>query len=410
MASVERLPRETSIDLVRGADVLLMLFVNEMAGVRGTPAFLLHKPHDVDGMTITDVVFPAFLFITGLAIPFALGGRLRGSDTGGVWRHILTRTLALLVMGVLMVNAERPGTGGVISADLWNVLMSVGVVLVWLAPPRDGPGRGQPWLRIAGAVVLVALLFLYRSRDATGLIQIRPQWWGILGLIGWSYLVAASAYVLARDRPAVLLGVVALLYCVYLADEAGRAGWLAALAPYFRVGRIMASHSAVAVSGTLLGVMLLRHRQAGQPARSLVPPALGYAAALTAAGLLLHTLHALHPAFWVNKVLATPPWCLLSSAITAAFWVGIFVLTDVKAWRRWPKAVSVAGENALLCYLMAPFLLSLFALSAPLFAGNNFYEKLGESTVIGFVRSTVFAWVAVRLCGLLRDAGVVMKI
>jgi len=410
MASVERLPRETSIDLVRGADVLLMLFVNEVAGVRGTPAFLLHKAHDVDGMTITDVVFPAFLFITGLAIPFALGGRLRRGDTGGVWRHILTRTIALLVMGVLMVNAERPGTGGVISPDLWNVLMSVGVVLVWLAPPRDGPGRGQPWLRIAGAVLLVALLFLYRSRDATGLVQIRPQWWGILGLIGWSYLVAASAYVLARDRPAVLLGVAALLYCVYLADEAGRAGWLAALAPYFRVGRIMASHSAVAVSGTLLGVMLLRHRQAGGSARTLGPPALGYAAGLAAAGFLLHALHGLHPAFWVNKVLATPPWCLLSSALTAACWAVIFVLTDVKGWRRWPKAVSIAGENALLCYLMAPFLLSLFALSAPLFGGNNFYEKLGESTVIGFVRSTVFAWVVVRLCGRLRDAGVRMQL
>jgi heparan-alpha-glucosaminide N-acetyltransferase len=115
LASVERLPRESSIDLVRGADVLLMLFVNEMAGVRGTPAFLLHKPHDADGMTITDVVFPAFLFVTGLAIPFALGGRLRRGDAGGVWRHVLGRTLALLVMGVLMVNAEQPGAGGPIS-------------------------------------------------------------------------------------------------------------------------------------------------------------------------------------------------------------------------------------------------------------------------------------------------------
>jgi len=281
---------------------------------------------------------------------------------------------------------------------------------VWLAPPRDGPGRGQPWLRIAGAVLLVALLFLYRSRDATGLIQIRPQWWGILGLIGWSYLVAASAYVLMRDRPAVLLGVVALLYCVYLADEAGHAAWLAAVAPYFRVGRTMASHSAVAVSGTLLGVMLLRHRQAGEPARTLVPPALGYAAGLAAAGLLLHALHGLHPAFWINKVLATPPWCLLSSALTAAFWVGIFVLTDVKRWGRWPKALSIAGENALLCYLMAPLLLSLFALSAPLFGGNNVYERLGEGTVIGFVRSTVFAWIVVRLCGLLREAGVRLQL
>jgi len=177
----------------------------------------------------------------------------------------LGRTLALLVMGVFMVNAEQPGSGGPIPAELWNVLMSVGVVLVWLAPPRGEPARGRLWLRLAGAALLVALLFLYRSPDATGLIQIRPHWWGILGLIGWSYLVAASLYVLARDRPAVLLAGVALLYCVYLADEAGGAGWLVALAPYFRVGRVMASHSAVALSGTVLGVMLRRHRQAGEP-------------------------------------------------------------------------------------------------------------------------------------------------
>ena len=58
-------PRVLSIDVLRGLDVLLMLFVNEVAGVRGAPAFLLHTPHDADGMTITDVVFPAFLFIVG---------------------------------------------------------------------------------------------------------------------------------------------------------------------------------------------------------------------------------------------------------------------------------------------------------------------------------------------------------
>jgi hypothetical protein len=35
--------------------------VNEIAGVPETPAFLLHKPADADGMTLTDVVFAAFL-------------------------------------------------------------------------------------------------------------------------------------------------------------------------------------------------------------------------------------------------------------------------------------------------------------------------------------------------------------
>ena len=82
-------PRVLSIDVLRGLDVLLMLFVNEVAGVRGAPAFLLHTPHDADGMTITDVVFPAFLFIVGMAIPMALGGRLRREENrAAVWRHV----------------------------------------------------------------------------------------------------------------------------------------------------------------------------------------------------------------------------------------------------------------------------------------------------------------------------------
>jgi len=408
VASLERPSREPSIDLVRGADVLLMLFVNEMAGVRGTPAFLRHVPPDADGMTITDVVFPAFLFITGMALPFALGGRLRRGDRG-VWRHVLGRTLALLVMGVLMVNAEHAGRGPIPSA-LWNVLMTLAVVLLWVAPADDATRRGQPWLRVAGAALLAAVVLLYRSPDGAGLIQLRPHWWGILGLIGWSYLVAASLYVLARDRPAVLLGGVALLYCVTLADQAGQAGWLVALPPSFRFGRVVAPHAAIALSGTVLGVMLLGHRRQGAPPRRLIWEGLGYAAALGAAGLLLHTLHGRHAAFWISKVLATPPWGLLSSAATAAFWVGVFTLTDVAGWRRWPKVLFVAGENALVCYLMAPFLLSLFDLGATLVAGTNLYEKLGESAGIGFVRSAVFAWVVVRLCGWLRNRGLRMQI
>ena len=60
-----------------------MLFVNEVAGVTGAPAFLLHRPSDFDGMTITDLVFPAFLFIVGIAVPFALGGRLRRGEARG---------------------------------------------------------------------------------------------------------------------------------------------------------------------------------------------------------------------------------------------------------------------------------------------------------------------------------------
>ena len=192
--------------MLRGLDVLLMLFVNEMAGVEGTPGWLLHTPARNDGMTITDTVFPAFLFITGMSIPLALGVRIaRGDAPAALWRHVLVRSLSLIVLGVFMVNAEHGAVAGVFSPDAWNVLMTLAAFLVWQAPASTDGARRWAVARALGVVALVALAFLYRSADATGAIQMRPHWWGILGLIGWAYLVAASAFLLIGARPGRLL-------------------------------------------------------------------------------------------------------------------------------------------------------------------------------------------------------------
>jgi len=399
-----RAPRVLSIDLLRGADVLLMLFVNEVAGVTGAPSFLLHRPSDFDGMTITDLVFPAFLFIVGIAVPFALGGRLRrGQSRAGAWRHVVTRSLALVVMGVLMVNAEH-GVSGVLSAPVWNVLMTLGVLLVWGAPDEGWGRLGKPWLRAAGVVLLLFVALAYRNPGATGWIQLRPYWWGILGLIGWAYLGVASLYLLVGERPATLTGFVALFYCVALADAGGGMPWLGALGPL--VGPVIGTHGALVLGGTLLGVLLQRHLREGGSSWRFALRMAGYAAALGAAGLLLRSLHGVHPAFIISKNHGTVPWGLVSSALTCGVWAVLFVLVDVRGWRRWPRSLSIAGENPLIAYLMAPFLLSLFALSVPLFGGTNFYEALGQTTGIGLVRSAVFAWLVVRLSGWMRSRGV----
>jgi predicted acyltransferase len=393
-----------SIDLLRGADVLLMLFVNEVAGVANAPAFLLHKKADADGMTITDLVFPAFLFIVGIAIPFALGARRRrGQPLGELLRHVVTRSLALVVMGVLMVNAEH-GVSGILSAPVWNIVMTVGILLVW-GTPDEGWGRLRtPWLRAGGVVLLLFVALAYRSGSSTALIQLRPYWWGILGLIGWAYLGVATLYLLIGDRPAILTGLVGLYGCVALANAAGGFGWPAIPGPI--VGPIIGTHGATVLAGALLGVVVKRHQAEGGSPWRLVGTALGYAAALAAAGALLHTLHELHPGFRVSKVHATMPWGLFSSALTCAAWVFLFVLVDVAGWRRWPRSLTIAGENPLIAYVMAPFLGSIFALSVPLFGGTNYYDVLGQTAWIGLVRSAVFAWVVVRISGWMRSGGV----
>jgi predicted acyltransferase len=413
-AQAETVParRVLSIDLLRGLDVLLMLFVNEVAGVRDAPRFLLHVPREVDGMTITDLVFPAFLFIVGMAIPFALGGRLRrGESRRRVLRHVFVRTFALLVIGVLMANVERASPDGPLSPAAWNVLMTAAVILTWPAPAADAQGRRrQRVLRAAGIAAILVLALVYRGEGMDGAFQVRTHWWGILGLIGWGYLVAASLYLLVGDRPGALTGLVALLYCVYLADVAGEAAWLVVFRPVLHVGSDLGSHAAIVLAGTVLGVMLAQHRRERGSERRFVAQALLFCAGLAAAGLMLHELSELHRAFWIHKLGATMPWSLLSSAITGAVWVVLYAIVDLGGWRRFPPSVVIAGESALVAYLLAPFLLSLFALSAGLFGGVNPYAALGANTWIGLVRSAVFAWLVVRLCGLLQRSGVRMQL
>lgn len=406
---MDRPPRVLSLDLLRGLDVWLMLFVNEMAGVKDTPAFLRHLPGAADGMTITDVVFPAFLFITGMAIPLALGARLsRGDSRAAVWRHVLGRTAILLVLGVLMINAEHASANAILPPAVWNLLMTAAVVLVFALPASGEPGRPRPW-RLAGALLLLALILVYRADGVSGWIQIRPYWWGILGLIGWAYLVAAAAYLLAGDRPAILVTAVATLYLVALADEANTIGPLHAIRPVVFVGRMLGAHGALVLSGAVLGLALRRQREDRRPAARFLLPALGFALASAAAGLLLHALHGVHPAFEISKIRATAAWCLLSAAWTAAAWTALYASADVGGHRRWPGAIAMAGENALVIYLLAPFLLSVFELVAGTL-GRNPYEALGGSLAAGVVRSVVFAWAVVRLSGWMRARGLRLQL
>jgi len=393
--------RLLSVDLARGLDVLLMLFVNEMAGVTGTPAFLRHVAPDVDGMTLTDVVFPAFLFITGMSIPLAIGARLRAGDARiRIVRHVVLRSASLIVIGVLMVNAEQGSAPGWLSPDGWNVLMTIAVLLVWQAP-AGRLRRWRPLLMALGAASLIALAFLYRSTEAAGIIQLRPQWWGILGLIGWSYLVAALVYLVAGNRPVVLGAASVLLYGLYFAEAFGLIGRM----PYLHAGSTVGSHAALVASGTAVMAWLTRHRDRGGAPGRVGWYAIAYGALLIAAGWLVHQFRDVHAAFWISKVQATPAWCLISGGITCVAWAILYEVVEIKGWRGWPRMIVTAGQMALLAYLIAPLLLSLFEMTAPLTGGVNLYGALGDQLIVGTIRSVLFACLVAWICGRMRTIG-----
>src|SRR3954469_5337995 len=98
-----RTPRITSIDALRGFVMFTMIFVNDLAGAprKLVPDWMVHfsDRHKGSGMTFVDLVFPGFLFIVGMSIPFALGSRLnKGEPVWKTFSHILVRTVSLLAL------------------------------------------------------------------------------------------------------------------------------------------------------------------------------------------------------------------------------------------------------------------------------------------------------------------------
>jgi len=105
-----------------------------------------------DGMGLSDIIYPMFLFAMGMSVPYALERRFeKGAPLGETILHILSRTLALLLMGAFICNAESPMAG---NKGVYWLLMVTGFFLVWSVYPEDFKYR-KP-LRIAGVIILAA--------------------------------------------------------------------------------------------------------------------------------------------------------------------------------------------------------------------------------------------------------------
>lgn len=94
--------RLRAIDLLRGLTIAFMIMANNNGGPHAWWAF---KHADWNGFTPTDLVFPTFLFLVGVAIVYSTAARLaRGDSRGTVLTHALWRAGVLFVFG-LVVNS-----------------------------------------------------------------------------------------------------------------------------------------------------------------------------------------------------------------------------------------------------------------------------------------------------------------
>ncbi|WP_295117015.1 DUF5009 domain-containing protein [uncultured Chitinophaga sp.] len=339
MPELKPQPRILSIDALRGITILVMIFVNELAGIRNIPQWAQHMKADADAMTFVDMVFPFFLFIVGMSVPFAVKNRQsKGDSTAKILLHIGFRTLGLLVLGLFMVNAESgynaEATG--LRESLWTLLFYASVILVWNVYKFEKPFIAY-LLRGIGVVGLITLGWIYRDNEGNGM---QVHWWGILGLIGWAYLFTSLIYLACKGHKAgVAIAIIASMGFFILGRETDT--WASGQTGH-------AIHTGIALCGLLLSLNYFDGKTK-QP----------YFWAIVFAVLLAIAAYVLRPYYTISKIWATPSWALYSAASCCVLYTVVYWITDVKGYNRWTGFLRPAAANPLLTYIIPSILYAL---------------------------------------------------
>lgn len=394
---MEPAKRILAIDIMRGLTLFLMLFVNDLYA-KGVPAWLTHRPVNYDGMGLADWVFPGFLFMVGMAVPFAINNRInKGHTTYKILYHIMIRTLSLLFIGVMMLNVSRlnPDLTG-IKKNLWAILIYVCIFLIW-NNYRSINKNLMLVIKIVGFTGLAWLLFRFKAGTPENHSWLITGWWGILGLIGWGYLVASIVYLFAKNS-LLKVGFFWLLFVVLnILSDLNLLGFLNFAKPVFGV-IISGNIPSIVLAGLFFGLML--YKPVFSDKRKFIIAGIIIGMAVLALGFLLRNW------FIISKIKATPSWGMICNGISIVLFVILYLLIDVLEKRKWTVLFKPAGENSLTTYL-APDVLyySIWLSGLPLF-----FYKQDEHAIIAVLGSLIWAALMVAFAALLSKIGIRLKL
>ncbi len=288
--------RNVGIDLFRALTMFVMIFVNDFWKIHDVPRWLDHAKRGEDFLGLADVVFPCFLIAVGLSIPFAIERRyskgMSGESTIG---HILSRTLALLIMGAFITNSEARLSPDVsYRIGVYWILMVTAFIFIWNYYPRsDNPNRKKLYtlLNVIGVIILIYLALTFRNPEG-GVFGAR---WGILGSIGWTYLLCAFIYVFTRDRLKYLIPIWLVFVIICILGSRMNTAWgetaiLSLPRPNFYNEMLRILHigngalPAFTLGGVILSLISTKYRQV--PALKKAVYAIGAVAIFLLAGII----------------------------------------------------------------------------------------------------------------------------
>lgn len=391
--------RIASIDIFRALTMVFMIWVNDFSSLTEVPKWLEHAKASEDYLGFSDIIFPLFLFIVGLSIPYAIDYRLKLKENKAVIsKHIIIRTLSLLLIGVYMVNYETANDASIlIGKQFWVLLMALAVFLIWMQWKKSPvPKRWHPYLVVLGFIILVFLAVIYKG-GTHGEHWMKTQWWGILGLIGWAYVI--NSLVLLFSKKHLRLPIMIGLWMVFnLLSVLNQTGQITIENDILRLFSTLYSGSvpAFTAAGVVATLVFKKLAQKNYHSAYFVLISLG----LISIAYALITRH-----IWgISKMQGTPSWVAICTGFGFLLFVILHYIADIKKKTNWAKLIAPAGTATLTCYMIPYFVYPIKNIT-----GIRFPEFLNTS-IVGLLVSFAFALAVVVFTGWLEKKGFKLKL
>ncbi len=337
--------RYLSLDVFRGMDIALMIIVNSPGKYSTTFSPLLHaKWH---GFTLTDLVFPTFLFIVGNSMSFSM----RKYETLShklFLTKVVKRTLIIFLLGFLMY---------------------------WFPFFENGELKNLSDTRIFGVLQRIALCYFFAS--------IILRFWKMKGAIIFS-IIALLSYqlILLNFGDLTLAGNAVLKLDTWLigASHMYHGDGIA-----FDPEGLLSTLPAIVniIGGYIAGSFL---QKSGQNYKTI--------AKMTLFGsILIFIALGYDLIFPLNKKLWTSSFVVLTIGIDLIILSGLVYFLDILKKIKWSYFFEVFGKNPLFIYLLSELLvISLFQTKI---GSNSSYDWIAENIFVssfgGYFGSLAFA-------------------
>ena len=350
-----------SLDVFRGATIAGMMLVNNPGDWGAVYPPLEHA--EWHGWTFTDLIFPFFLWIVGVAIPLSMARRLeQGQARLQLFRHALRRAVIIFALGFFLNSFSY-----FINGSLWRD----GFAAWWhhYATTVRIPGVLQ---RIAICYLAATLVFL--------LTQVRRK---IPGESEAATAVEQNPALGAAEPRRIGLGPgVRAQSIVALALLAGY--WLLMMAwpvPGYgrgildREGNFSQYIDDLALNGPVIGTHVWRTAKTwdpegivstlpaiatclfgvltGQLLRSRLSPETKTSWMFTAGCAMLLAGQWMSPWLPINKNIWTSSYAVFMGGMALVCFAACYWLVDVQGWRKWARPFAIYGMNAITVFVLA---------------------------------------------------------